>query len=187
MTECPTIDLIEESGHLAADLRPLLVSMGLTVRTHATVRDYLADYDPAASGCLVCSIRLPGSSGRRLQQLLNFIDAATPLVLVGDSADMGMAIDAIQLGVFDFLELPLDHSRLADCVQRALDYDCAQREQTALLARICDQVGHGSADQRRNLRSAASAMRQDPDITRFSDFLTELSRSASPSASRRLH
>jgi FixJ family two-component response regulator len=181
------IDLIEDSVHLATDLRALLVSMGLTVRTHRTVRDYLADYDPAGSGCLVCSIRLPGSSGRKLQEHLNFIDAPTPVVLVGASADMGLAVDAIQVGAFDYLELPLDHSRLADCVQRALEYDCAQREQAALLDRICDEVWHCESDQRHGLESAAAAMRRDPDLNRFSNFLAELSLVGAPSASRRLH
>jgi FixJ family two-component response regulator len=137
MSERPRIiDLIEDSGNVAADLRRLLVSMEVTVRTHSTVRDYLAGYDPTVAGCLMCNIRLPGSSGRTLQQYLNFIGAATPVVLVGHSADMGMAVDALQVGTFDFLELPLDHSRVADCVQRALDYDCARREQTAAPRRL---------------------------------------------------
>jgi FixJ family two-component response regulator len=181
------VDLIEDAEHVASDLRALLVPMGLDVRTHATVGDYLAGYDPTRSGCLMCSIRLPGSSGRKLQQHLNFIDAPTPVVLVGVSEDMGLAVDAIQLGAFDYLELPLDHFRLNDCVQRALDYDTAQREQTQRLGRIWDELCHPGGNQRRSLQAAAAAMRHDPQLNRFSDFLAELARTAPALASRRLH
>jgi FixJ family two-component response regulator len=187
MERSTIVDLIEDAEHVAADLRALLLPMGLTVRTHTTIGDYLAGYDPLRSGCLMCSIRLPGSSGRKLQQHLNFIDAPTPVVLVGDSADMGMAVDAIQLGTFDYLELPLDHMRLADCVQRALDYDSTQREQARLLGRIRNELNHSEANQHCSLQAAAAAMRHDPQLNRFSEYVAELARTAPALASRRLH
>ncbi|HWW20154.1 MAG TPA: response regulator [Steroidobacteraceae bacterium] len=181
----PIIDLIEDYGRVATDLREALISMGLRVRTHATVARYLARDDATDAGCLLCSIRLPGTTGRRLQEYLNFIGAATPVVLVGDSVDMGVAVDAIQLGVFDYLELPLDHVRLADCVQRALDY--AQRQQTHLLDLICQDVQYYDDEQRLKLQGAAAAMSGDPQLNRFSDFMSELAHIRPSAAARRLH
>jgi two-component system response regulator TtrR len=132
----PVVDLIEDSRHLITDVREALRSLGLRVRSHSTVQQFLAQYDPTDPGCLVCNIRLPGTSGRKVLEHLNFIDAGTPVVLVGDSVDMAVAVDALQLGAFDFLELPLDHARLADCVRRAIEFDNAKREQDEMVERI---------------------------------------------------
>jgi FixJ family two-component response regulator len=133
--DAPVVDLIEDTGRLIA-LGETLQTMGLRVRVHATVQAFLSHYDPSDTGCLVCSMRLPGTSGRRVLQYLNFIDALTPVVLVGDSSDMAVAVDALQLGAFDFLELPLDPSRLADCVQRAVDHDSLRRQEMSLMSRV---------------------------------------------------
>lgn len=179
------IDLIEDSARVATELRETLISMGMAVKTHRTVQQYLASYDPSVAGCLLCSIRLPGSSGRKLQEHLNFIGASTPVVLVGSSEDMGVAVDAIQIGAFDYLELPLNGARLADCVQRAIDYDCLQRDQADLLEHICARVAHYGEDERRKLEAAADAMRPHLQLGRFSDFMGELARIRS--GSRRLH
>jgi two-component system, LuxR family, response regulator DctR len=180
------VDLIEDSSRVSIDLREALISMGLMVKTHRTVQQYLASYDPKVAGCLMCSIRLPGSSGRKLQEHLNFIGASTPVVLVGSLEDMGVAVDAIQIGAFDYLELPLNGARLADCVQRAIDYDCLQRDQAQLLEHIYARVQHFSEDERRRLAAAADAMRPEPQLERFSDFMSELARIRS-AGSRRLH
>jgi two-component system response regulator DctR len=182
----PVIDLIEDSTRVATDLREVLISKGMVVKTHRTVQQYLASYDPSVAGCLVCSIRLPGSSGRKLQEHLNFIGASTPVVLIGSSEDMGVAVDVIQIGAFDYLELPLNGAQLAECVQRAIDYDCLQRDQAQLLEQICARVQHYSDEERRRLEAAADAMRPDPQLGRFSDFMGELARIRSASA-RRLH
>jgi FixJ family two-component response regulator len=131
----PVVDLIEDSGRLVTDLREALLSMGVRLRTHSTVQQFLTHYDPADAGCLVCSVRLPGTWGRRVLEHLNFIDAITPVVMVGDSMDMAVAVDALQLGAFDFLELPLNPTRLAECVQRAIEHDSLQRQEMSLLAR----------------------------------------------------
>jgi FixJ family two-component response regulator len=182
----PIIDLIEDSTQVATGLRDALILMGRRVRTHTTVQQYLAHYDAADAGCLVCSIRLPGISGRKLQEHLNFLGACTPMVLVGSTEDMSIAVDAIQIGAFDYLELPLDGTRLADCVQRAIDYDCLQRDQADLLEHICARVQHYGEEERRQIKRVAETMRPDPQLERFSEFMAQLARIRS-AGSRRLH
>ena len=69
--------------------------------------------------CIVSDVRMPGLSGLDLVQRLSGERPATPLILITGHGDVEMAVKAIKLGAFDFLEKPFDEKRLAEAIRLA--------------------------------------------------------------------
>jgi two-component system response regulator FixJ len=69
--------------------------------------------------CIVSDVRMPGLSGLDLVQRLADGRRAAPLILITGHGDVVMAVKAIKLGAFDFLEKPFDEHRLVEAIRLA--------------------------------------------------------------------
>jgi two-component system response regulator FixJ len=69
--------------------------------------------------CIVSDVRMPGISGLDLVERLVQQDYAGPLILITGHGDVEMAVKAIKLGAFDFLEKPFDERRLVETIHLA--------------------------------------------------------------------
>jgi two-component system response regulator FixJ len=77
----------------------------------------MADDDPF--DCVVSDVRMPGLSGLELVQCLASERQPAPLILITGHGDVELAVKAIKLGAFDFLEKPFDERRLAESIRLA--------------------------------------------------------------------
>lgn len=110
---------------LIDDDRAVLDSLSLYLRREAfdvacfeSAEDFLATGgDPF--DCIVSDVRMPGLSGLDLVQRLAAGGQAIPLILITGHGDVEMAVKAIKLGAFDFLEKPFDERRLAEAIRLA--------------------------------------------------------------------
>jgi len=62
---------------------------------------------------------MPGMDGMELLRRIHSIDANLPVILITGHGDVQMAVEAMRIGAFDFIEKPFDPERLADLVRRA--------------------------------------------------------------------
>ncbi len=74
-----------------------------------------ADYE----GVVVSDIRMPGMDGMELLRRLHAMDAGLPVIMITGHGDVQMAVEAMRIGAYDFIEKPFDPDRLADLVRRA--------------------------------------------------------------------
>ncbi|MEM9429612.1 MAG: sigma-54 dependent transcriptional regulator [Pseudomonadota bacterium] len=81
----------------------------------ALLKDLNADYP----GVIVSDIRMPGMDGMALLRRLHSVDPGLPVILITGHGDVALAVDAMRLGAYDFIEKPFDPERLADLVKRA--------------------------------------------------------------------
>lgn len=123
----PTVFVVEDDEAVRRLMRTLLHSVGLNTATHGSAQEFLAQYNPQQSGCLVLDVRMPGMSGLELQQLLNMRGAILPVIFVSGHGDISMAVEAMQHGAFDFLPKPFRDQDLIDRVQRAIEKDKTNR------------------------------------------------------------
>jgi FixJ family two-component response regulator len=116
------IHLVDDDAAFRRSLVFLLESMGWAVQTHASAADYLAHGLQAAdqTGCLLLDVRMPGMSGLELQQILRARGCTLPIVFLTGHGDVELAVQAMKLGAFDFLEKPFRDQRLLDVVSAAL-------------------------------------------------------------------
>jgi FixJ family two-component response regulator len=69
---------------------------------------------PDFPGIVISDIRMPGMDGMTLLKRLVAMDAGLPVVLITGHGDVPMAVEAMRLGAFDFLEKPFDPDHLTD-------------------------------------------------------------------------
>jgi len=132
-----------------------------------TVLDHLA---PGVGGVLVTDVKLPGMDGLALLSHALKVDPALPVILVTGHGDITMAVQAMRLGAYDFLEKPFSPEQLTEVVQRALDKRALSLEVDRLRGQLASYetiearlIGRSAAMQklRRLVRDVA---RSDADV-----------------------
>ena len=71
--------------------------------------------------CIVCDVRMPKMSGFELVKRLKAASFNAPIILITGHGDIDMAVAAIKVGAFDFIEKPFDEARLLASIQNALN------------------------------------------------------------------
>lgn len=79
-------------------------------------------------GCLILDSRMPGMSGQELQYLLSRTDCPLGIVFLTGHGDVPMAVDALKLGAIDFLQKPVELTKLLKAVSQAIDISASSRE-----------------------------------------------------------
>ena len=130
MKEKPaTVFVVDDDEAVRTSLRLLLKSVGLPVETFASAQEFLDQFDPDRSGCLVLDIRMPSMSGLELQQHLNDRHSIMPIVFITGHGDVPMAVEAMQAGAVDFIQKPFRDQDLIDRINRALEKDREMRSE----------------------------------------------------------
>lgn len=116
------IHIIDDTESVLASLKMLLESYGYDAITHASGEAFLAEMAQKTSepSCILLDVRMQGMSGIELFQQMETLKIIAPVIFITGHATVPMAVRAIQLGAFDFLEKPIDHSQLVFKVEAAL-------------------------------------------------------------------
>ncbi|MEZ6046429.1 MAG: sigma-54 dependent transcriptional regulator [Planctomycetaceae bacterium] len=78
----------------------------------------IGEYNPDV---VLLDIMLPGSSGLEVFRQIRQIDRRLPVVFITSSSDSELAIEAMQLGAFDYLAKPLDLPKLNSLILKAIE------------------------------------------------------------------
>jgi len=131
------IEVIDDEKDIRDHLRALFEGEGWTVATYVSAEEYIADYKPDRSGCLLVDAYLPGMVGMELLRLLKERQHRFPVIVITGHSDVRMAIDAMRYGAADFIEKPISYQELYRSVRSALDRsrDANEREERREAAR----------------------------------------------------
>lgn len=146
----------DDAQTLRAFARILRVE-GFAVDTFPTASEFLKHTPIDAPSCLILDLRLPEIDGLQLQQLMRDAHVDMPIIFVSGYGDVRSTASAMRSGAVDFLEKPVEDSRLLDAVARAVELDAvrlARRHESeqakALLRRltprerqVCELVARG--------------------------------------------
>jgi two-component system response regulator FixJ len=116
-----SVALIDDDEAVLRSLRLLLDGRGLEVRCYSSAESFLAAMDAEMPRCVVTDVRMPGLSGLELQQELKRRRVVVPVILITGHGDIGMAVQAIKEGAFDFIEKPFDDGRLVASISAAIE------------------------------------------------------------------
>jgi FixJ family two-component response regulator len=141
--QTPTvIHVVEDDESTRTAMSRLLRAAGYAVATHASATEFLGA-NPAAPGCVVLDVGLPGMNGLDLQARFIDLPNALPVVFVTGKGDIPMSVRAIQAGAIDFLAKPVETEALLDAVARAVARDAenrTKRERLQALRRLYEQL-----------------------------------------------
>lgn len=124
-----TVFVVDDDESIREALKSLVRSVGLSVETFATAREFLQSRGSDVPGCLVLDVRLPGLSGLDLQRELAKANIHTPIIFITGHGDIPMTVRAMKAGAVEFLTKPFRDQDLLDAIQQALDRDRTAREQ----------------------------------------------------------
>jgi FixJ family two-component response regulator len=132
-SEQAIVYVVDDDASLAAALESLFRSVGLTVRTHGSARDFLEAKRPDLPGCLVLDVRLPGISGLDFQDQLAEHGVTLPVVLMTGHGDIPMSVRGMKAGAVDFLAKPFRDQDMLDAVTAAIERDRQTRDAGAAM------------------------------------------------------
>lgn len=133
--ETPVVYVVDDDAAVRSSLALLLKSVSLATATFESALQFLDKVTPAAAGCLVLDIRMPGMSGLELQQQMKQRAYQLPIIFITGHGDVSMAVHAMREGAVDFIEKPFRDQELLDRINQALETDRARR-------RVADETVH---------------------------------------------
>lgn len=131
------IALIDDDPAVLDSLKLYLERQGSTVACFVSADAFLGAKDEGFD-CVVSDVRMPGLSGLDLVRDFTAEGRITPVILITGHGDVDMAVAALKLGAFDFIEKPFDESRLLDAVHNATG---VVRQKQAASAELTDLRG----------------------------------------------
>ncbi|MBC8114463.1 MAG: sigma-54-dependent Fis family transcriptional regulator, partial [Candidatus Saccharimonas sp.] len=114
-----------------------LEGINLRVETAATAEDGLALVSTSSPDVVLLDIMLPGRSGLDVLRDIQAVDRRLPVIFITADSGSGTAIEAMQLGAYDYVSKPLDLPQLNRLVQAAVD---SRRLMSVPVALAADQI-----------------------------------------------
>jgi len=114
------VQIIDDDDALRDSLTFLLSSAGIEAKSYESAGAYLDDPQRGAAGCIITDVRMPGMSGIDLLRKLKSDGVSLPVIVMTGHGDVPLAVEAMKLGAFDFIEKPFDDDALLASVRGAL-------------------------------------------------------------------
>lgn len=124
-----TVFVVDDDKGVRTGLTFLLRTAGHAVESFPSAGDFLRNYDPTRSGCLLLDVNMPEMTGVELQHELAARGWRVPTIFITGHATVPLAIAAMRDGAFDFIEKPPRDERLLESVDRALRRDETNRDE----------------------------------------------------------
>ena len=134
--EKETVFIVDDDAAVRDSLSLLMKSVGLAARTHASGDEFLEAFDDGWRGCILLDIRMPGLSGMEVQRRLAEQSCKLPIIFITGHGDIPMAVEAMHLGAYDFVQKPFHDQELLDRIQQALTAHRQQQDELAIMESV---------------------------------------------------
>ena len=123
-----TIFVVDDDSSVNRILRKILTGEGYRVLDAATGNEALEIFANNDINLILMDMLLPDADGIELAQQMLAERAHVPVILITAHGNVPKAVEAIKLGLYDFLEKPFDRERMLVTIQNALSWGEAQVE-----------------------------------------------------------
>jgi two-component system response regulator FixJ len=153
------IAIIDDDEAVLDSLRLYFTRQNVETSCFETARDFLKTTSAGQKfDCIVSDVRMPGMSGLELVQHLKDSGITAPVILITGHGDIDMAVAAIKVGAFDFIEKPFDESRLLASIRTAMAANMKPAADAAELERLQSRFDSLSARQRQVMELAVAGL-----------------------------
>ena len=98
--------LIEDDPAVLLGIQQTLQLAGFEVEPFADAESAIPSIVPGVHAIVVCDVKLPGLDGLGLLVKAQSIDRDLAVILITGHGDIAMAVNAMRLGAYDFVEKP---------------------------------------------------------------------------------
>jgi two-component system, NtrC family, response regulator AtoC len=123
-----TILLVDDDETALSFMAPLLRDTGYEVREATTLASAHQTLDRGEADIVILDVQLPDGYGPNLLERLSREQPGMPVIMVTGFGDIEMAVEAMKLGARDFIQKPVDMTRLRQAVDKAAEAVALYRE-----------------------------------------------------------
>jgi DNA-binding NtrC family response regulator len=158
MTGKPVVAIVDDEAHMRESVAQWMQLSGFETLPFEGAEPALMALGSDFPGVVVTDIKMPGIDGMALLRRLQSIDPGLPVILMTGHGDVPMAVEAMRIGAYDFVEKPFDPDKLAELAKRASD----ARQQTLEARALRRELSDSSVFMRRLMGSspAMEALRE---------------------------
>lgn len=124
----PIVFVVDDDEDIRTSLSRALSKRGFTVESYASALDFLEEFEPERTGCLILDYGLPQMSGLELQRRLHELGHALPIIFITGHGGVPESVEAMKWGAIDFLEKPFRQDLLVEHIKTALEKDASRRD-----------------------------------------------------------
>ncbi|MXN64228.1 response regulator [Stappia sp. GBMRC 2046] len=128
MNDTPaTVYLVDDDESVLSALSRLLTGYGYRCERYSSAEDFLSKHNPAAPGCVVLDVELPGLNGFALYDRLREMPPCRPAIFLTGRGTIAGSVNAMKSGAIDFLTKPVEADDLVNAVKAACQRDIDAR------------------------------------------------------------
>jgi FixJ family two-component response regulator len=121
--------VVDDDPSIRRSTERLLRSVGFSVHSFGSAREFLTRPRPEGPACLLLDLRLPGLSGLDLQAQLKQSGIDIPIIFITGHGDIPTTVEAMKAGAVEFLTKPFRKHDLLDAIRAAIERDCARKRE----------------------------------------------------------
>jgi len=130
--------VIDDNSDIRFLICNILKESGHTVRYAANYQQAVTEIKKKLPQCAIIDIKLDKGSkdGIDLLKLLMSIDQNLPVIMISGHANVQVAVEAIRIGAYEFVEKPFSSEKLLNYVKRALETTNLKKEKKIVEAKL---------------------------------------------------
>ena len=135
------VHIVDDDAAVRASIKFLVESVNLNAIEYLSADVFMNNYRSLGPGCIILELRMPGASGLEAINMMRDQLILEPIIIMTGHGDVPVAVRALKLGVFDFLEKPCNDNLLIETVHRAISKDVKDRLARANRTLIRNSLG----------------------------------------------
>jgi DNA-binding NtrC family response regulator len=132
------IAIVDDEQDMRQSISQWLTLSGFETETYASAEDALKGIGADYQGVVVTDVKMPGMDGVTFLKRLMAQDSGLPVILITGHGDVPMAVEAMRIGAYDFLEKPFNPDRMTDLARKASQQRRLTLENRALRRELSD-------------------------------------------------
>lgn len=135
------VAIVDDEADMRASISQWLALSGFDTETYASAEEALKVIGPEFPGVVVSDIKMPGMDGMAFLKRLMGMDSGLPVIMITGHGDVPMAVEAMRVGAYDFLEKPFNPDRMTELAKRATQARRLTLDNRALRRELSDGSG----------------------------------------------
>ncbi|MEL7025868.1 MAG: sigma-54 dependent transcriptional regulator [Pseudomonadota bacterium] len=141
MGQAMKIAIVDDEKDMRQSISQWLALSGFDTETFGSAEDALKSLGPEFPGVVVSDIKMPGMDGMQFLKRLMSVDSALPVIMITGHGDVPMAVEAMRVGAYDFLEKPFNPDKMTELAKKAANSRRLTLDNRALRKELSDGTG----------------------------------------------
>ncbi|WP_413720069.1 sigma-54-dependent transcriptional regulator [Silicimonas sp. MF1-12-2] len=138
MAQAMKVAIVDDEQDMRQSISQWLALSGFETETFPSAEDALKTLGNDYPGVVVSDIKMPGMDGMAFLKRLMSVDSALPVIMITGHGDVPMAVEAMRVGAFDFLEKPFNPDRMTELTKKAANARRLTLDNRALRRELSD-------------------------------------------------